>query len=351
MAIANKLVAWYGKVCKPLPWREEPTPYRNWVAEVMSQQTTLKVVVPRFELFVRELPDLKALATCDDERLGRLWSGLGYYARARNLRAGARWILERFPGRWPASRQEWLTVPGCGPYTAAVLASICSGEPVPSVDGNAIRVVSRLEGMEDDVWSAAGQQRVGRFLSEEIANHPRPGDFNQAVMELGQEICLKAHPACDRCPIRQACRALAMDAVDRCPPPKPRKKTKEVELAVLIISRPGGAEIALGKRRAGFLEGTTGFPILDLGKETSRTTLEQLDSIAESGLSRSNSRPRHTITRHRIRLAVYGAKVVDLKEIEPLLDISLRWIEKRNAIEGLTTALDSKSLSAMIGNR
>ena len=260
-SLAQKIVAWYGAVKKPLPWRGSTEPYANWIAEVMAQQTTLAVVVPRYRQFQKELPNLKALAECSEEQLRSLWAGLGYYARARNLKKGARFILDDRGGVWPTNYSEWLDVPGCGPYTAAVLASICLNEHSACVDGNGVRVVARLQAIGDEVWTAAGKRAVSDYLSAAIVHTPHPGDFNQGIMELGQEVCTVSKPACAACPVATHCAAYRANTVDQCPPPKPRQVKVDTHLFGLVL-RDSKGRVGLIRRAGPFLAQTIGFPIL-----------------------------------------------------------------------------------------
>ncbi|MEY3903639.1 MAG: hypothetical protein RL189_2945, partial [Pseudomonadota bacterium] len=217
----NLLLAWYDQHKRDFPWRRKIDVYHTWICEVMSQQTTMAVVVPRFERFVATLPDVKSLADCSDDHLRELWSGLGYYARARNLRNGARYIETERGGHFPADYEQWLTVPGVGPYTASVISSICSLEARGCVDGNVIRVVARLTGCSSgDIWSEIGRKRIQDIVDRSI-DHERPGDFNQAMMELGATLCQKQSPGCERCPVKTVCRASMLGIVAHCPPNKP----------------------------------------------------------------------------------------------------------------------------------
>lgn len=345
--LARSLLAWYAREAKPLPWREDPGPYRAWVGEVMSQQTTLGVVVPRYEAFVRTLPHVQALARCPEPKLGRLWAGLGYYARARNLRRGAERIVKDMRGRLPTTYRRWLEIPGCGPYTAAMISSMCFGERVAAVDGNVVRVASRLLGMQDGVWEGKGQARIRGFVENHLAHAPAPGDLNQAFMELGQEICRRTSPACDRCPVRSRCRARARGAIALCPPPRPRRRPVDTSITVAIVQHPATGSILLGRRERGFLSDTVGFPLLD-----------GATGLPGGWKVRSMDRTlRHTITHHRItaRILVAGigsGRKPGAARLGRILEISdPRWIRIEDAPSALSSTLDAKAYAAFRARR
>jgi len=306
----------------------------------MSQQTTLAVVLPKFTQFIQQLPTVDALANCDEEKLHQLWAGLGYYARARNLKKGAEFIVNRLNGRFPQSYREWLQIPGCGEYTAAAIASICLNEKVPCIDGNVLRVVSRLLALQD-VWSAAGRSRIQDYLTQ-IVPSDRPGDFNQAMMELGATICRKAKPLCDLCPLRMQCLALAHNCIETCPPKKPRRALVDTELFVLIFWHQQTDTFAIGERTDGFLAKTIGFPIMTANK------LSQIDSWRSLLLP---SKFTHTITHHRIngRVCVIqlNSNEIDLATQQHLgLPKTLYWINSLDLSAKLSTALDKKAFQS-----
>ena len=187
-AIVGPLLEWYGRNARSLPWREEPAPYRVWVSEIMLQQTRVEAVKPYFARFLTELPDVPALASAPEQQLMKLWEGLGYYSRARNLQKAARVMVEQYGGTLPADYDALLKLPGIGPYTAGAVASIAYGIPVPAVDGNVLRVVMRLTAGWEDIADPAVKRAVERRMAA-ILPKDRPGDFNQAMMELGATVC------------------------------------------------------------------------------------------------------------------------------------------------------------------
>jgi len=337
--IADALLAWYDRVRKPLPWRDAPSPYRVWVGEVMSQQTSLSIAAERFVRFTAELPDVEKLASCDEGALRRLWAGLGYYARARNLAKGASYIAHELGGVFPEDAPGWRRVPGCGPYTAAVIASVCFGERVASVDGNAVRVASRLLAMQGDVWSTAGGRAIAEALGAMVLGSDRPGDLNQAVMELGQEICAKTAPRCGECPVAPFCEASLRGITAHCPPPRPRKAFVDVALTILIPYDARGNLVAIARREKGFLADTTGFPICAPGDIVPKDALRLDDGFG------------HTITRHRLAcrvailprdsdLGTVGAALCAEGVRDPV------WLPLEEAERRVDSSLDRKALQA-----
>jgi A/G-specific adenine glycosylase len=320
------------------------------VAEVMSQQTTLAVVVERFERFVDELPDVHALARCPEEHLRELWAGLGYYRRARNLERGARLIADERGGRFPSDLVEWSEIPGCGPYTAAILASVCFGERVAAVDGNAIRVASRLEAMLDDVWSADGQRRIREHLDELVRRADHPGDFNQAVMELGFAVCRKRAPECGACPISDHCLAHERGVVDRCPPPRPRRAPIDTELTVVMLTNAVEGTVALARRNGAFLSKTVGFPLFLTGDDPAISAIERLTRTPGARLSRVHRSFNHSITHHRIRASVLAVELpadaagrIDDDLWQALGVASPSWLAVADVAARLSSSLDRKA--------
>jgi len=342
---ASPLLSWYESFQRDLPWRREPQPYHTWICEVMSQQTTMAVVVPRFVTFVEALPSVQALAAASDDVLRSLWAGLGYYARARNLRKGAEYIAHERQGRFPSGYAEWLEVPGVGPYTAAVIASINDGDPVACVDGNVIRVASRLRALSQvpDVWSGEGQRRIRDFVQAELdassEARARPGHFNQAMMELGATVCTKNSPSCLHCPIQRSCAALAQGVVSMCPPTKPRKDIAEVSLLALCLTGEKG--VLLVEREVGFLKGTRGLPLVDSRFFPDLVAHASLEAALGVPLVRAGAFS-HGITNHSIEGEAVIARIGDA----PLPDLrfgSFRWTPIREVASALSSSLDRKA--------
>ncbi|WP_317108738.1 A/G-specific adenine glycosylase [Chroococcidiopsis sp. SAG 2025] len=333
----RQLLAWYDRDRRLLPWRQQVNIYHTWICEVMSQQTTLAVVLPKFAQFIQQLPTVDDLANCDEETLHQLWAGLGYYARARNLKKGAEFIVNRLNGRFPQSYREWLQIPGCGDYTAAAIASICLNEKVPCIDGNVTRVVSRLLALQD-VWSTAGRSHIQNYLTQVIPSD-RPGDFNQAMMELGATICRKTKPRCDICPLQMQCLAYANNCIEICPPKKPRRVLVDTELFVLIFWHRQTDTFAIGERTDGFLAKTIGFPL---------TSAHQLSKLARWQPLQLPGKFTHAIAHHRItgKICVIqlNSNEIDISMRQHLaLSKTLHWMNRLDLSAKLSTALDRKA--------
>lgn len=255
----NQLMAWYATHRRVLPWREDPTPYHVWVSEIMLQQTRVEVVKGYYERFMQVLPRVEDLAQVDEDRLMKLWQGLGYYSRAKNLRRAAIQIVEN--GEFPDTVEELLRVPGIGPYTAGAIASIAFGRPVLAPDGNAYRIAARLSAEEEEVEKQTTKKRLETVLMQMLDPH-HPGDFNQALMDLGALRCLPhGQPLCAACPLQADCKARDPLAYPR---RKPKKKRRVEEKTVYLVCHDG--RILLTKRPdQGLLAGLWSLPMDDAG--------------------------------------------------------------------------------------
>lgn len=278
-AIAAPLLRWFHSEKRALPWREEPTPYRVWVSEIMLQQTRVEAVKPYFERFVAALPDVRALARADEDTLMKLWEGLGYYSRARHLQSAARLICSDHGGEIPARFDDLLALPGIGRYTAGAVASIAFGERRPAVDGNVLRVIMRLLACPADILKESTKRAVEEAL---IAHLPEnAGDFNQALMELGALVCLPRGAArCPSCPLERLCLAKEANLQAELPQKTPPKRRRTEKLTIFLLSKNG--KIALEKRPAhGLLAGLWGFPAMEghLKKNEAAKALQALGLI------------------------------------------------------------------------
>lgn len=257
--ITEPLLSWFEGHARVLPWREEPTPYRVWVSEIMLQQTRVEAVKPYFERFVTALPDIESLAECDEEALLKLWEGLGYYNRVRNMQIAARTVMEEYGGQLPADYRQLLTLKGIGHYTAGAIASIAYQIPVPAVDGNVLRVISRVTADESDIMKQSVRTEMEKAL-QEIMPKDRAGAFNQALMELGATVCLpNGAPLCEQCPWKKFCRAKEQQSFDRIPV-KSKAKPRKIEEKTIFVIRIGD-KVVLNKRPdKGLLAGMYEFP-------------------------------------------------------------------------------------------
>ena len=260
-SIPKPLLAWYDEHKRILPWREVPDPYKVWVSEIMLQQTRVEAVKLYYERFMRVLPGIAELADANEETLLKLWEGLGYYNRVRNLQKAARVIMEKHDGKMPADHDALLALPGIGSYTAGAIASIAFHIPKPAVDGNVLRVLSRIRADERIISDEKVRKAVETEV-EMIMPKDRPGDFNQAMMEIGACVCVpNGAPHCEACPLEKLCKAHAKGEELSYPKKEPKRSRTEEKKTVLLIR--DDAKIAITKRPAkGLLAGMYEFPCL-----------------------------------------------------------------------------------------
>ena len=268
----RRLLEHYDAHGRKLPWRESREPYRVWVSEIMLQQTRVETVVPYYARWMERFPTVAALAQADEQSVLKAWEGLGYYARARNLHRSARMVREKLRGDLPTSASSLRTLPGIGAYSAGAIASIAYGEVVPAVDGNARRVLSRL--FDEDGTSDA----LLRRRAVELLDPDRPGDWNQALMELGATVCVPRSPRCGECPLAGECRALAEGTQELRPARKRRAAVRTRVFAVLVGCRPSGDLLLVRRPREGPLGGMGEGPAAEI---EAGEALEQ-DSLAHA---------------------------------------------------------------------
>jgi A/G-specific adenine glycosylase len=235
-AIRRALFRWYDPRRRALPWRRSTDPYCVWVSEVMLQQTRIAVVVPAWERFLHRFPTMEALAAAPEEAVLAEWSGLGYYTRARSLHRAARTLVARGETRFPSDPERARALPGVGPYTLAAVLSIAYGQPLAAVDGNVVRVLSRLARLP----RPDARQQPCASVADALLDPKRPGDWNQALMELGQTVCVPRRPACGTCPLRRHCQAFLHGEVALFPQPAPRRSVERVDLALVVVHDGSG---------------------------------------------------------------------------------------------------------------
>lgn len=305
--IQRLLLDWYDAHARDLPWRGIQDPYRTWVSETMLQQTRVETVRGYYHRFLEHFPDVASLAAAPLDDVLKQWEGLGYYSRARNLHKGAQQVMAQFGGVMPRSREELLTISGIGPYTSGAIASIAFDLPEPAVDGNVIRVLSRLFGIRENVGIPSVRRQIEKTAAE-IISDKRPGDFNQALMDLGSGICVPGTPDCEACPLRIICDAYdAGDAEDL--PQLPRKNPpRTLQYDVLIIK--SGDRVLMRQRTENLLNGMWVYPMLedwhdedDIIRLAKRETGLDMRSICFC------SEAKHVFT-HRIwQMRIYAASV------------------------------------------
>ena len=262
--LADRLLPWFVRQNRSLPWREAPTPYHVWLSEIMLQQTRIEAVIPYYRRFLQHFPTLASLAAAEEGELMKCWEGLGYYSRARNLKKAAGVVMAQHGGELPPSLPALLSLPGIGPYTAGAIASIAFCLPTPAVDGNVLRVITRVTADDSDIALPATKERITALLGGE---YPEAGPdcraFTQALMEVGQTVCPPAGaPRCGDCPLHPLCRGAAEGAPTRYPVKAPKKERKVVKKTVLLLR--AGERFALRRRPdSGLLAGLWEFPNLD----------------------------------------------------------------------------------------
>lgn len=313
----SALLDWYRANRRDLPWRSAPDPYAVWVSEFMLQQTTVAAVVPFFHRWMVRFPTVETLAGASEDDVLSAWQGLGYYRRARNLLAGARIIVQQ---GWPNTVEGWRALPGVGPYTAGAIASISQDQPAALVDGNVERVYARLAA---DAASGADLTRRAWDWAEQHLNRDAPGDWNQALMELGATVCRPVSPECGRCPLMIACKAgQAGTALNY---PTPKLKAEKVSLQHQVWVSHQGGRYAIRQIPPGrWWEGMWEFP----REDDSPAGTDRLLALLGDGPRQSLGSFRHVVTKHQISVEIWGHEApisasseiqwVTLEETEPL---------------------------------
>jgi A/G-specific adenine glycosylase len=303
--IQKHLLDWYDQYKRDLPWRRTKDSSAIFVSEMMLQQTQVKTVIPYYDRFLSELPDWPSLAKVKEEKILKLWEGLGYYRRARNLQAAAKMIIEKFEGRLPQTREEIIQLPGVGQYSAGAVLSIAFQKPEPLVDGNVIRVFSRLFVLRGNLKTGENHQKVWE-IARTLISTKRPGDFNQALMELGATVCLSDNPQCLLCPLFQFCEAAQRGIQTDLPEMPKAAKSIEVPIAALLLKSKNKILVKKRDENEKWLKGLWEFPSAE-GKtsEEARKKLEkEYKATAET---KSYKDIRHQITNHKIHLSLFTA--------------------------------------------
>ena len=313
--LAALLLAWYDANARILPWRETATPYRVWISEIMLQQTRVEAVKPYFERFMNALPTIQDLAEIEEEALLKLWEGLGYYNRARNLQKTAKIVVKEYGGELPPSYEELLKLPGIGSYTAGAVSSIAYGIPVPAVDGNVLRVISRVMASREDILKPSVKKKMEEDLLA-VMPQDRPGAFNQALMEIGAMVCVPNGTAkCEVCPLNQICRAMELDIVMELPKKTP-KKSRTIEKKTVLVIRSGD-KVAISKRdKKGLLAGLYEFPNVD-GHLSEQEAIELVKKMSFSPIRIQKLEPsKHIFTHKEWHMIGYVVKIEEAEMTE-----------------------------------
>ena len=345
--IRKRLLGWFRKHRRELPWRINKDPYRIWLSEIMLQQTRVAAVIPYYERFLERLPDIRALAEAPEEEVLRLWSGLGYYSRARNLQRAALQIVAKHGGQFPRTLDEALALPGIGSYTAAAISSIAFGAKHAVLDGNVARVLARLDAIQGDLREN-GRWRGLQKSADQLLDPKSPSDWNEAMMELGAMVCTPRAPQCLVCPVAEFCRARRFGLAEVIPEKRKKRATVEVTLAAAVLldghgrtmllpppqtpRKHGTPKIAAHEDVAALVSKMWHFPTVSVRNDAALELREFLVELSVRAARNSKlrfeplSRARHTVTYRAIKILPYrvvlsrlpriaGTKVVLLSEL------------------------------------
>ncbi len=325
--LRRALLRWYRKRRRDLPWRRTRDPYAVWVSEIMLQQTRVETVAPYFRRFLEAFPDVRALAAAPEDRVLKLWEGLGYYRRATNLHAAAKRIVQERGGVFPETAAAWKRLPGVGDYTAAAVASIAFGTPAPAVDGNVKRVLARLLEIEAPLGAKEAEVAIRGAAKRLLA--PRvPGDFNQAWMDLGSGVCVPSNPRCEACPVRRWCGARARGDPERLPVRRKAGRVPHERAVAAVIVRRG--RWLIGRRPAGgLLGGLWEFPggKVEAGETPAEALLRELreELGVEARIGDLFGEAEHAYTHFTVTLQLFEADLVE-GDPEPRWHSSLKWV-------------------------
>lgn len=331
--IVTPLLGWYKENKRSLPWRDQKNAYYTWVSEIMLQQTRVEAVKPYFYRFIEALPDVPSLAACPEKKLLKLWEGLGYYNRVRNMQKAAVTVVEEYHGILPASYPALLSLKGIGSYTAGAIASIAYGIPVPAVDGNVLRVISRITESREDIMKQSVRRRMEEEL-QRIMPKDCPGDFNQALMELGAVVCVPNGPAkCESCPVAEYCLARSHGTVEELPVKAPKKSRVIEERTVLVIQ--DGERTAIRRRPSkGLLAGLYELPNVSGYLDTDEALKVVEEMKLEPLYIEKLESAKHIFSHIEWRMIGYCIRVssLDVPEDPELIFVEKKQSEKQYAI-------------------
>jgi len=329
--IQRKLLAWYDKTKRDLPWRNTKDPYSIWVSEVMLQQTQVKTVIPYYERWIKTLPTIDKLANAPEKKILKLWEGLGYYSRAKNLKKSAKIICKEMNGKLPNTVKNLRNLPGIGRYTAGAISSIAFGLKAPILDGNVKRVLSRLFCINKNGTTSAFENCLWE-KAEGLLPVRRPGDFNQALMELGATVCIPGSPICQQCPLRTICEAFLKNKVNEFPPSKKIKSSKKIEVSTGIIIK--NKKVYIQQRlKNGLMGGLWEFPggKREQGESSEECLKREIKEELRVNVVSLNKvmTIKHTYTQFRVTLTVFNCKL-QKKQIRPDGCEQWKWVSLLN---------------------
>ena len=340
----RRLLTWYRRHRRTLPWREDPNPYRVWVSELMLQQTQVKTALPYFERFIARFPDVERLAKASEQEVLASWSGLGYYRRAKSLHRAARLLVEKKGGIFPRDVAGWIELPGVGRYTAGAIVSIAFGKRVPIVDGNVARVLSRLFLVSGDPRRGAAKRRVWA-LAEDILPRRSISDFNQALMELGALVCTPKNPKCLSCPIVSDCVARSLGIEEELPELPAPKPSVSVTMTATLIEEEG--RVLLYRRHGSdLMRDLWELPTADVPEGEEPRVVMVREVREKYGLDveprRELEKIRHSIMNRRITLHAYTAELME----PPRQTDQCRWVAQSELSDFPTSSMVHKVLKA-----
>jgi len=362
-ALRERLLEWFRKFQRDLPWRRNKDPYRIWLSEIMLQQTRVAAVIPFYERFLEHFPTIAALAAAPETEVLRLWAGLGYYSRARNLQSAAKEIVAKHGGEFPRLAEDTLALPGIGSYTAAAILSIAFGERHAVLDGNVARVIARLGAVHGDLREGTRWQSL-QAAADTLLAADAPSDWNQAMMELGAMICTPKSPQCLLCPVAEFCRARQVGLTEVIPEKRKKRATEEVELAAAVFIDKQGRTLLLPPPETDrdhvtqdavrpLISRMWHFPMIAVQRDAARELVEFLKSF--NALGANGSKPkleelrsaRHTVTYRAIHLRPFRLAVERLPRVAGAKAVLLADLVSRSkvAVSNLTRKIGQSAAS------
>lgn len=344
---SNEILKWYQENKRDLPWRKDSDPYKIWISEIMLQQTQVKTVIPYYTRFLDHFPTIETLSNAQIDDVLSLWSGLGYYKRARQLKETAEIIVKNYIGKFPSEQKELLSLPGIGPYTAGAILSISFNKNYPVLDGNVKRVLTRFFLIEDNIQLKSTEKQLWELVKE-LLPEGRASDFNQGIMELGALVCTPQYNStiCNPCPVKLECKAKALNKADFLPVNIKKKKSEEVNLICLILSSKNIIYVNKRSDKAKLLKGMWELPFIESKLSDEKSQLKECelfikDQFEISGNINYLGKVKHHITYRKITAFVYNLEISETFEIKE--DLS-SWVQLDEALKLPHSSLLEKAL-------
>ena len=346
LSFRQKLLAWYDENKRDLPWRRSKNPYHIWVSEIMLQQTRVDTVIPYYERFLESFPTVETLANASEERLLKVWEGLGYYSRVRNMQTAAQQIMNEFNGEFPSTYEGISSLKGIGPYTAGAISSIAFNLAQPAVDGNVMRVLARLFEVNHDIGNPSNR-KIFQAMMELLIDPERPGDFNQALMDLGSDIEAPVNPRPEDSPVKDFSAAYQNGTMDRYPIKAPKKKPVPVYLNALVVQNAKGQFLLEKNESEKLLAGFWHFPLIEVDEFSKNEELNLFNQVAESSIQLGPSpqesfeqdydlevnwsqqvfdQVKHVFSHRKWHIQILSGQVTGLKQFS---DREIRWLSPK----------------------